>query len=130
MDFFGNGRQDYHDRLQEQQYMGGPQQGDRRSRPMTTAAVILSTISISTVCCIYLSLICGVLGIIFALLSKGGELTMSQNAKTALWISIFAIVLTISLVAVSFLTVIIQYGSVEAFWKAYMEMVEVYMSNP
>ena len=70
------------------------------------------------------------LGIIFALLSKGGELTMSQNAKAALWISVFAIFLSITLVAGSFLIVIMRYGSLEAFWNAYMEMVNAYMAGP
>lgn len=126
MDFFGHNQQDYYN----QQYAGDGQSGDRRSRPMTTAAVVFSTIAVSTVCCIYLSVVCGVLGIIFALLSKGGELTMSQNAKTALWISVFAIFLSITLVAGSFLMVITRYGSLDAFWKAYMETVEAYMSNP
>ena len=45
---------------------------DKRSIPMTTAAVVLSVIAVSTICCIYVSFLCGILGIIFALLSKGG----------------------------------------------------------
>lgn len=97
---------------------------DRRSAPMTTAAVILSVVAVSTVCCVYLSFPCGILGIIFALLSKGGEQTMSPNAKTALWVSVTAIVLAIMLLVGSFLMLIIQYGSIEGFWKAYMEIME------
>ena len=112
------------------QYTKNSQTGDKRSRPLTTAAIVCSTIAISTICCLYLSVICGVLGIIYALLSKGGELTMSQNAKAALWISVFAIFLSITLVAGSFLIVIMRYGSLEAFWNAYMEMVNAYMAGP
>lgn len=102
---------------------------EKRSQAMTTAAVILSVVAVSTVCCIYVSLICGVLGIMFALLSKGGEMTMSPNAKTALGVSILAIVLTILMLAVSVVIVILQYGSIEEFWKVYIEMVESYSAG-
>lgn len=104
-------------------------QPDRRSQAMTTAAVVLSIVAISTVCCIYVSFVCGMLGITFALLSKGGELTMSQNAKTALWVSVFAVVLTVTLLAVSFAMVIAQYGSIDAFWEAYLKLMEKYSAE-
>ncbi len=103
---------------------------DRRSLPMTTAAVVLSVVAVSTICCVYTSFLCGVLGIVFALLSKGGETTMSPNARMALMVSVTAIVLSVLLLAGSFLTLIIQYGSIEEFWKAYMEMVEAYSIQP
>lgn len=103
---------------------------DRRSMPMTTAAIVLSVIAVSAICCVYPSFLCGILGIIFALLSKGGEMTMSPNARMALMVSITAIVLSVLLLAGSFLTLIIQYGSMEEFWKAYMEMVEAYSIQP
>lgn len=102
---------------------------DKRSVPMTTAAVVFSVIAVSTVCCFYLSFICGILGIIFTLLSKGGETTMSLNARSAMSVSITAIVLSILLLAGSFLTLIIQYGSMEKFWNAYMEIVEQFDYN-
>lgn len=112
---------------QYSQYQQMP--SDKRSKAMTTAATILSVIAMSATCCIYVSFICGILGIIFALLSKGGETTMSRNSQTALWISIFAIILTISLTIESFVMMIMQYGSLDAFWKTYMEMVETYSEN-
>ncbi|MDE7311406.1 MAG: hypothetical protein K2N87_07295 [Eubacterium sp.] len=99
---------------------------DQRSVPMTTAAVVCSVIAVSTICCVYISFLCGILGIIFALLSKGGETAMSPNARTALTVSVAAIVMTALLLAGSFLTLILQYGSIEAFWDVYMEMVEAY----
>ena len=105
-----------------------PMQPDKRSIPMTTAAIVMSVIAVSTVCCVYISFICGILGIIFALLSRGGETTMSSGARTALTVSVTAIVLTILLFAGSLLTLIMQYGSIEEFWKAYMELVDMYGS--
>lgn len=105
-------------------------QADKRSLPMTTAAVVLSVIAVSTVCCIYVSFVCGILGIIFALLSKGGETKMSPSARTACTVSVTAIILSVLLLLGSFLTLIIQYGSIEQFWKAYMEMIEAYSISP
>ena len=102
---------------------------DKRSASMTTAAVVLSMIAVCTICCVYISFICGILGIILALLSKGGESTMSPNARTALNVSITAIVLTIMLLAGSFITLILQYGSIEEFWRVYMEMVKTYSAG-
>ena len=102
---------------------------DKRSQAMTTAAIVLSVIAISTICCFYFSFICGSLGIIFALLSKGGELTMSQNAKTALTISAAAICLTVILTITSFVAVILRYGSLDAFLKAYTELLNAYSAG-
>lgn len=106
--------------------MNSQMPADRRSVPMTTAAIVLSIIAVSTVCCFYSSFICGILGIIFALLSKGGELTMSQNAKTALYVSTAAVVMSVMLLAGSFAMLVLQYGSIDAFLEAYMEMVQSY----
>jgi hypothetical protein len=113
-------------------FMFGNENGkpaDKRSIPMTTAAVVLSVIAVSTICCIYVSFLCGILGIIFALLSKGGESTMSPNARTALIVSVFAVVMTVLLLAASVFTLILQYGSLEAFWNVYMEMVKAYSAG-
>lgn len=102
---------------------------DQRSVPMTTAAVVLSVVAISTICCTYISFLCGALGITFALLSKGGEQTMSPHARSALYVSVTAIVLTVLLLVGSFVMLILQYGSLEEFWKVYMEMVETYRTG-
>lgn len=102
---------------------------DRRSQAMTSAAIVLSVIAISTICCFYLSFVCGSLGIIFALLSKGGELTMSPNAKAALAVSTTAICLTVILTITSFVAVILRYGSLDAFLKAYTELINSYSAG-
>ncbi len=102
---------------------------DKRSLPMTTAAIVLSVIAASTVCCFYSAFLCGILGIIFALLSKGGERTMSKNAKAALCVSAVSAVMSVLLLAGSFVMLIAQYGSFEAFWKAYMDLVQTYSNS-
>ena len=107
-----------------------PMQADKRSMTMTTAAIALSILSVCTICCIYVSFLCAILGIIFALLSKGGEMTMSRNARTACTVSITSIVLSVLLLISSFVALIMQYGSIEQFWNVYMEMVESYSMSP
>ena len=107
-----------------------PMQADKRSMTMTTAAIVLSILSVCTICCIYVSFLLAILGIIFALLSNGGEMTMSRNARTACFVSMASIVLSVLLLISSFVTLIMQYDSIEQFWKVYMEMVESYSMSP
>lgn len=89
------------------------QTNNRRSQNMETASLFLGIIAISTICCVYSTLICGALGIVFALLSRGGEMTFSPRAKTGLILSsiglgIVAIMLIYTLVIAN-----VYYGGVE-----------------
>ena len=56
---------------------------NKRSRNMEVAALVLSIIAIASCSCIYVSIICGSLAMIFALLSKGGATSMSSMAMTS-----------------------------------------------
>lgn len=86
---------------------------EKRSRAMETASLILGAISIATSCCIYAALFCGALSIMFALLSRGGEMKLSQRAKIGLILGIAGIGTTILLYAYSFIVLLGQYGSLE-----------------
>lgn len=101
---------------------------DKRSRSMSTAALVLSCIGLFTFTCGYTSIICGALGIILALLSKGGELTCSQQGKIALILGIFSIVAGIAAIVFSFIIVIQQYGSIEGLMKQYQAIYNQYYS--
>ena len=57
---------------------------------MEVAALVLSIIAIASCSCIYVSIICGSLAMIFALLSKGGATSMSSMAMTSFWIAFAA----------------------------------------
>jgi predicted histidine transporter YuiF (NhaC family) len=94
---------------------------DKRSASMATAAMILGIISLVTCTCLYISVICGGLAILLALLSKGGELTLSRNAKLALGLGIAGLCTTVVLYAISFAMIIGEYGSLEAYLKAYLQ---------
>ena len=76
----------------------------RRSQRMESAALILGVISLFSSCLVYPALICGALGIAFALLSRGGERTLTPRARAALIMSsvglavvVFMIVYTVAL---------------------------------
>lgn len=68
---------------------------DKRSSGMATAAMILGIIGLSLVCCPYVSIPCGALAIIFALLSRGGERTCSTRGQTGLILGILGLSLGI-----------------------------------
>jgi hypothetical protein len=94
---------------------------DKRSASMTTAAKVLGIISIATCTNLFISAVCGALAIMFALLSKGGELTMSKSAKLGLGLGIAGLVITAILYAVSLAAILHTYGSLEAYLRAYLQ---------
>ena len=95
---------------------------DKRSRAMETAAMVLGIISLSTCSCIYASVVCGALAIIFALLSRGGEYTMSSKAKIGLVLGIAGLVATILVYAATFASMIHEYGSIEGYLREFCNM--------
>jgi hypothetical protein len=88
---------------------------------MTTAAKVLGIISIATCTNLFISAVCGALAIMFALLSKGGELTMSKSAKLGLGLGIAGLVITVILYGVSLAAILREYGSLEAYLQAYLQ---------
>lgn len=95
---------------------------DKRSVSFATASLILGIAGLATGCCIYTSIICGALAVMFALLSRGGERTMSVRAKTGLGLGIAGIVCGILMIIAAFAIVIAGYGSFANYMDAYMEM--------
>jgi hypothetical protein len=97
---------------------------DKRSNNFATASMILGIAGLATGCCVYTSIICGALAVIFALLSRGGERTMSSRAKAGLGLGIAGIVCGILMIVAAFVVVIVQYGSFENYMNHYMELYE------
>lgn len=95
---------------------------DRRSQSMETASLVLGTIAVVTCSCIYISIVCGALAILFALLSRGGEYTMSSKAKIGLALGIIGLLATILLYTFSYIIAINTYGSLEGILRAYCDM--------
>ena len=97
---------------------------------MLTASVVLSVIAIATTCCIYASVICGSLGIILALLSRGQKKQLTPQGKLAVMTSTAAIVISIIATVIMFAVTIREYGSLENFMKAYSDLVESMTGMP
>lgn len=89
------------------------QSNPRRSQRMETASLFLGIIAISTICCVYSTLICGALGIVFALLSRGGEATLSPRAKTGLILSSIGLGLVILMLIYTVIVANVYYGGIE-----------------
>ena len=94
---------------------------DKRSASMTTAATNLGVISVTTCTCLYVSVACGGLAILLALLSKGGELTMSKSARLALYLGVAGLVITAITYAVTLYAIIGEYGSLEEYLRIYLQ---------
>ncbi len=106
--------------MYQQPYNQNPYRS-RRSERMEIASLTLSIIALSSCVCLYFSIPCGALAIIFASLSRGGETRYSYRAQIGLILGIIALVCTISLYAFSFGVALYQYGSIEGILKAYAE---------
>ncbi|MCI7131778.1 MAG: hypothetical protein MSA09_14765 [Lachnospiraceae bacterium] len=97
---------------------------------MLTASVVLSVIAIATTCCIYSSIICGSLGIILALLSRGQKKQLSPQGRLAVMTGTAAIIISVLATVMMFVITIREYGSLENFLKAYSGIMESMTGMP
>ena len=79
---------------------------------MENAALLLGVIGAATFCLVYPALICGSLAIVFALLSRGGERTLTSPAKIALILGAIALGIVLAMIY-TFAIAELYYGSVE-----------------
>lgn len=96
-----------------QYYTRPSQQNKRRSTKMENASFILGIIAITTPCLVYPALICGALGIVFALLSRGGENTLSGRAKAGLTLSAIGLGIVVFLLLYTVMYAYLYYGGIE-----------------
>ena len=89
-----------------------------RSVAMEITSLILGILALTTCSCLYTSLIFGSLAIIFALLSRGGELTMTARSKTGFWLGIASLILFVGIIGLC-IVVVMSYGGIEEFMTAY-----------
>lgn len=110
----------------------------RRSQTMEIASIVLGIIAVATCCCFYISLFCGALSIMFALLSRGGEMKLSQRALIGLILGIIGLALTVIFYAFAFFVLLLQCGSWENLYNmlltmstfdSYDEMLQYYYST-
>ncbi len=90
------------------------QQGNgRRSGRMEAASFYLGIIAVTTPCLIYTTLICGSLGIVFALLSRGGELTLTPRAKAGLIMGLTGLAILLFMIVYTIAVASLCYGGLE-----------------
>lgn len=94
----------------------------RRSERMEITAMTLGIISLISCTCLYISIPCGALAIIFASLSRGGGMTYGARAQLGLILGIIGLSATIILYGLSFAVALQQYGSIEGILKASADM--------
>lgn len=87
-----------------------------------TASWVLAIGAILSCTCFYGSYILGALAIVFALLSRGGQMKLSPKAKLGLILGIFAIILTTVVTIGAFYIAIEEFGSIENILREYCNM--------
>lgn len=87
-----------------------------------TASLILGLISVVMCSCLYVSIICGALAIIFASLSRGGKMELDSKAKAGLILGIIGIVVTVLFYVYAFYIMLQEYGSLEGVLREACEM--------
>lgn len=98
-----------------------PHQGEPFTDSFAIASLCLGILSIPALCCTYLGLICGVLAIIFAVLSKKKQGRMSGVALSGMIIGIVTSILAVMLIIVGIIMV-----SNGAYNDMYQEIINEY----
>lgn len=95
---------------------------NKRSQGMETASLVLGIIAIASCTCLYVSIICGSLSMLFALLSKGGASSMSSRAMFCFVLGLVSVLVTICFYTVSIVYMLHEYGSLSGILNAYSDM--------
>lgn len=79
---------------------------------MESSAFSFGILALASLCTVYGSLIFGSLGIVFSLLSRGGEYTMSKRAKFALFLSVLSLILVFFMFIYTFIFAETYFGGI------------------
>lgn len=109
-------------------YQPSPYYEDKHSSGFAVASIVFGIIAILTFCCIYTALPCSALSIIFALLSRGGERTFSNNAKIGLILGIIGLSFCVLLYMSAILWILLTPGGYDAFLMEYENQMQQYQS--
>ena len=90
-----------------------------QSNGMAAASMVLGIIAVATFPCIYIALICGALGLLLGLLSRGGEMAFSTQGKAGLALSGIGLFATLAIYTGTLVFIFTQYGGIEAFLSEY-----------
>lgn len=95
---------------------------NKRSQGMETASLVLGIIAIASCTCLNVSIICGSLSMLFALLSKGGASSMSSRAMFCFVLGLVSVLVTICFYTASIVYMLHEYGSLSGILNAYSDM--------
>lgn len=88
---------------------------------METASFVCGIIAVATACFVYTSLVCGSLAILFALLSRGGELTLTPKAKAGLVMGCAGLAFVLFMVVYTVAVAELYYGGLEEMMRQMYE---------
>ena len=106
----------------DHQFNRQPYQNNRRSARMESAAFICGIISLLSICLVYPTLVCGALGITFALLSRGGEMTCTPKAQAGLVMGCISLGFVIFLLVYTVVFAYAFYGGIEEMMREMYKM--------
>lgn len=95
---------------------------NKRSQEMETVSLVLGIIAIASCTCLNVSIICGSLSMLFALLSKGGASSMSSRAMFCFVLGLVSVLITICFYTVLIVYMLHEYGSLSGILNAYSDM--------
>ncbi len=98
---------------------------NKRSQEMETASLVLGIIAIASCTCLNVSIICGSLSMLFALLSKGGASSMSSRAMFCFVLGLVSVLISICFYTVLIVYMLHEYGSLSGILNAYSDMIGI-----
>ena len=93
-----------------------------RSQKMENAAFILALIAAASCTIFYISIVCGSLAILLALLSKGGKKSCTRRAISAIVIASIGILASIVINVMAIRVLLDTYGSWDGILRYYCEV--------
>ena len=97
---------------------------EMRSAGMSLASMVMGILGLVMSCCVYPVIVFGSLAIIFALLSRGGEMSMNSYARAGMILGIVGLVFGIALLLYSLYTLMIEFGGIEGYMEHIEELLE------
>lgn len=98
---------------------------NNHSERMAIASLAFGIVALLSCTCLYLSIPFGALSIIFATLSRGGDMQYPPKAQIGLILGISALFIMTLIYAISFALAFYEYGSIEGILKAYSDLAQM-----
>ncbi len=99
--------------------------GKRRSLWMENASFVCGLIAVSCVCAVYPAFVAGSLGIVFALLSRGGEMTLTGKSRAGLIMGSVGLAIVLLLMTYVIIVAYVYFGGIEEMMEFMYERMEL-----